>query len=89
MKTPRAREAYIIRKTVSEGLFAEAKANHTLCKFMTRGIDNAQKKSYLIASVQNLKRLMKRLRKNTKAATRISKKRWETGSLYDYLILSL
>ena len=59
LKTPRARQAYIIRKTVSEGLFAEAKDNHTLRKFMTRGIDNAQKKSYMIASVQNLKRLMK------------------------------
>ncbi len=59
LKTPRARQAYIIRKTVSEGLFAEAKANHTLRKFMTRGIDSAQKKSYMIASVQNLKRLMK------------------------------
>ncbi len=63
LKTPRARQAYIIRKTVSEGLFAEAKANHTLKKFMTRGIANAQKKSYLIASVQNLKRLMIVLRR--------------------------
>jgi transposase len=73
LKTPRARQAYIIRKTVSEGLFAEAKTNHTLQKFMTRGIDNAQKKSYLIASVQNLKRLIKTLRKEPKPVIQISR----------------
>lgn len=73
LKTPGARKAYIIRKTVSEGLFAEAKTNHTLQKFMTRGIDNAQKKSYLIASVQNLKKLIKAQGKEPRLATGISK----------------
>jgi len=58
LKTPEARRASVIRKTVSEGLFAEAKMYHGLRKFMTRGIDKAQKISYMIASVQNLKRLI-------------------------------
>lgn len=58
LKTPEARRASIIRKTVSEGLFAEGKMYHGLRKFMTRGIDKARKKSYMIASVQNLKRLI-------------------------------
>jgi transposase len=73
LKIPRGREAYIIRKTVSEGLFAEAKTHHTLKKFMTRGIDKAQKSSYLIASVQNLKRLMKGLGRNPRTSIQISK----------------
>ena len=59
LKTPEARHASVIRKTVSEGLFAEAKMYHRLRKFMTRGIDKAQKRSYMIASVQNLKRLIR------------------------------
>lgn len=73
LKTPRARQAYIIRKTVSEGLFAEAKTHHTLGKFMTRGIDNAQKSSFLIASVQNLKRLLNGLGRNPGTAIKILK----------------
>lgn len=72
MRTPESRRAYVIRKTVSEGLFAEAKMYHSLKKFMTRGIDNAEKKSYLIATVQNLKRLIKNTgRKPFKAAREI------------------
>jgi transposase len=66
LKTPEARRAAVIRKTVSEGLFAEAKLYHGLRKFMTRGIDKAQKKSYMIASVQNLKRLLKDTKKKTR-----------------------
>lgn len=58
LKTPGARRAIIIRKTVSEGLFAEGKMYHGLRKFMTRGIDKAQKRTYMIASVLNLKRLV-------------------------------
>jgi transposase len=58
LKTPAGRRAIRIRKTVSEGLFAEAKMYHGLRKFMTRGIEKAQKRSYIIASVQNLKRLL-------------------------------
>ena len=63
LKTPEAREAYILRKVISEGLFAEAKGNHGLRKFMTRGLDKAQKRAYMIAAVQNLKKFIKYLRK--------------------------
>lgn len=48
-----------IRQITTEPLFAEAKQNHGLSKFMTRGIQKAKKNSILIASIQNLKRLMK------------------------------
>jgi transposase len=71
LKTPEARRASIIRKTVSEGLFAEGKMYHGLRKFMTRGIDKAQKKSYMIASVQNLKRLVGDIKRKTKRAVQI------------------
>jgi transposase len=47
-----------IRQITTEPLFAEAKQNHGLSKFMTRGIQKAKKNSILIASIQNLKRLM-------------------------------
>jgi hypothetical protein len=65
LKTPEARRVYVIRKTVSEGLFAEGKMYHGLRKFMTRGIEKAQKKSYMIATVQNLKRLFGYLKRRT------------------------
>lgn len=67
LKTPEARVAYILRKTISEGLFAEAKNNHGLRKFMSRGLDRAKKRSYMIAAVQNLKRLLKHFRKRANA----------------------
>lgn len=66
LKTTEAKRASVIRKTVSEGLFAEAKMYHGLRKYMTRGIDKAQKKSYMIASVQNLKRLVGDIKRKTK-----------------------
>jgi len=72
LRTPRARQAYIIRKTVSEGLFAEAKLYHGLRKFMTRGIDKAQKRSYMIASVQNLKKVMGYIKKKINKAAKIA-----------------
>lgn len=58
LKTPRAREAHVIRKTRTEPLFAEAKMYHGLSKFMVRGIDKCQKISFMIATVQNIKRLL-------------------------------
>jgi transposase len=72
LKTSGARRAAIIRRTVSEGLFAEAKMYHGLRKFMTRGIDKAQKKSFMIASVQNLKRLIKEMYRKTKKAVQVN-----------------
>lgn len=79
LKRPEAKRAYVIRKTVSEGLFAEAKMYHSLKKFMTIGIDNAQKKSYMIASVQNIKRLIKKTgSKHLRTARKINLR--ETGT---------
>lgn len=71
LKTPEAKRASVIRKTVSEGLFAEGKMYHGLRKYMTRGIDKAQKKSYMIASVQNLKRLVGETKRRTNRALHI------------------
>lgn len=71
LKTSEAKRASVIRKTVSEGLFAEAKMYHGLRKYMTRGIDKAQKKSYMIASVQNLKRLVVEIKRRTNRALQI------------------
>ena len=51
------------QKIISIPLFAEAKGYNGLCKFMTRDRPNAQKNSYLIATVQNLKWLMKYARR--------------------------
>jgi transposase len=73
MRTWAARKAKIIRQTVAESLFAEAKGNHGLRKFMTLGVDNAQKKSYLIATVQNLKRLMKEIGKRQKRGPQLNR----------------
>lgn len=66
LKTPAGKEAMRIRKVISEGLFAEGKMYHGLRKFMTRGIEKAQKRSYMIATVQNLKRLLKDMRRRLK-----------------------
>ena len=59
MKCSEGKEAMRLRKTGPEPLFGEAKANHGLSKFMNRGISNARKTSFVIATVQNLKRLLK------------------------------
>jgi len=68
LQTPAGRRASRIRKVVSEGLFAEGKMYHGLRKFMTRGIDKAQKRSYMIASVQNLKRLLMDMKRKLRIA---------------------
>jgi transposase len=70
LKTVEAREAYILRKSISEGLFAEAKGYHGLKKFMTRGLDKAQKRAYIIATVQNIKRLAVFYRKKIKSTAK-------------------
>lgn len=51
-------------------------------KFMTKGIENAQKKSYMIASVQNLKRLIKEIRRKTNKAVQI--KNGNTNRIFYY-----
>lgn len=58
MKSGRGKIAMRIRKSTVERLFGEAKENHGLKKFMSRGLEKAQKNSYVIASVQNLKRIL-------------------------------
>jgi transposase len=60
MNSTKGRDAMRARKTGPEPLFAEGKMYHGLSKYMTRGKTKAQKTSYVIASVQNLKRLLKR-----------------------------
>lgn len=61
MNNPNGKEKMKIRKVTTEPLFAEAKMNHGLSKFMTIGINKSQKKAFCIATVQNLKRLVKYL----------------------------
>lgn len=49
-----------IRPITTEPLSRQSREeNHGLSKFMTRGKEKARKKSLLIASVQNLKRLIR------------------------------
>jgi hypothetical protein len=59
LMTPVGKRAMILRKTGPEPLFGEAKLYHGMKKFMTRGIDKARKNSIMIATVQNLKRIIK------------------------------
>lgn len=44
-----------------EGIFAEAKQLHGLSKARYRGIEKVQIQAYMVASVQNVKRLIKHL----------------------------
>jgi hypothetical protein len=60
MHSAKGKAAMRLRKTSPELLFAEGKLYHGLSKFMTRGRSKAQKTSFMIATVQNLKRLMKK-----------------------------
>ena len=60
MSTSMGKEARRLRSTGPEPLFAEAKMYHGLSKFMPRGRAKAQKISFVIATVQNLKRIMSR-----------------------------
>jgi transposase len=68
LQTQEAKRASKIRKVVSEGLFAEAKMYNGLRKFMTKRIEKAQKRSYMIASVQNLKRLLGDMKRKVRIA---------------------
>lgn len=66
MRSSEGKNAMRLRKTGPEPLFGEAKLYHGLRKFMTRGIDKAKKNSIIIATVQNLKRLINGMNKNKK-----------------------
>jgi len=74
-----------IRQITTEPLFAEAKENHCLSKFMTRGINKARKNSILIASVQNLKRLMKFTKRKLANEVRIKNNNSFINSIYAFL----
>lgn len=59
MKRNLFKEKLIERRWKIEGLFAEAKENHCLRKAKYRGRAKMQIQAYLVATVQNLKRLVK------------------------------
>lgn len=71
MKTEEFKIAMKHRKTGPELLFAEAKKDHGLRKFMTRSLSSAQKNSFMIATVQNLKRLLKANKKRKLIANKL------------------
>ncbi len=64
MNSSEGRQKMKIRKITTEPLFAEAKMNHGLSKFMTIGLGKSQKKAFCIATVQNLKRLIRYSKSN-------------------------
>jgi hypothetical protein len=58
MNEPEFRQKISERMWKMEGLFAEAKQNHCLARAKYRGRPKVQIQAYLIAIVQNLKRLL-------------------------------
>src|SRR4051812_47692989 len=58
MSEPEFRKKISERMWKIEGLFAEAKQNHCLARANYRGRPKVQIQAYLIAIVQNLKRLL-------------------------------
>jgi hypothetical protein len=58
MNEPEFREKISERMWKMEGLFAEAKQKHCLARAKYRGRPKVQIQAYLIAIVQNLKRLL-------------------------------
>ena len=58
MNEPEFRKKISERMWKMEGLFAEAKQNHCLARAKYRGRPKVQIQAYLIAIVQNLKRLL-------------------------------
>ncbi|MCL5986934.1 MAG: transposase [Actinobacteria bacterium] len=57
----RGRRLYILRKTVIEGLFGDAKAHHGLSRAKLRRLDIVEILLLLTATILNLKRLIKKL----------------------------
>lgn len=64
-RSPMGRTLYRLRKTVMEGLVGEAKTFHGLSRAKLRGIDKVEIQLLLTATVLNLKRLFKKLEKET------------------------
>lgn len=46
------------RRWKIEGIFAEAKQRHGLSKARYRGLQQGQRQAYMVATVQNVKRLI-------------------------------
>ena len=63
--SPMGKRLYILRKTVIEGLFGDAKAHHGLSRARLRGLNNIEIQLLLTATVLNLKRLYKKLNAET------------------------
>ena len=89
MRQAVGKEAMRLRKITTEPLFAEAKGHHGLRKFMTRGIDKARKNSYVIATVQNIKRLLKAMKRvNTgQKALSIQFFAWMQNEYLEFLLI--
>lgn len=51
------------RKTLIEGLFGDAKSNHGLVRAKMRGIKKVQEQSFMTATVQNIKRMIKDIKR--------------------------
>ncbi len=58
LQTPEGRQTFQRRKSTAEWVIAEAKDFHGLRRARCRGLDNMKIQALLIASVQNLKRLL-------------------------------
>lgn len=56
------KKLYILRKTVIEGLFGDAKAHHGLSRAKLRGLNNVKVQLLLTAMVLNLKKLFNKLK---------------------------
>lgn len=54
------------RKTLIEGSFADAKNNHGLSRARMRGLTKVQEQSLMTAVVQNIKKMIKDIKKNEK-----------------------
>jgi hypothetical protein len=59
VKTPQGRRLYERRKETVERSFAEAKENHCLRYARMLGRQNTREQSFLTATVQNIKRLVR------------------------------
>lgn len=63
---PRWRSLLKKRRYIMEGSFADGKTNHGLSRARYRGIEKVQEQTLLIATVQNIKKMVKQLKKTGK-----------------------
>ena len=67
--SPMGRRLYILRKTVIEGLFGDAKAHHGLSRAKLRRLNNIEIQLLLTATVLNLKKLFRKMNTETAKET--------------------